>query len=94
MAVSVHQVHPLTHPGQAPTRVTTFEAPDGTEQLCRAIDAVDGALDLSHPGLARLLAIVSDTHHIPEEIACPLRLSGSAPPGRLRVEQVKPAHHR
>jgi hypothetical protein len=63
------QVHALTHPGQAPARVTDFAAPDGTEQLCRAIDALDGALGLSRPGTARLLAIVSDTCHTPEEIA-------------------------
>ena len=63
------QVHALTHPGHAPARVTDFAAPDGTEQLCRAIDALDGALGLSRPGTARLLAIVSDTYHTPEEIA-------------------------
>ena len=62
------QVHALTRPGQAPARVTDFAAPDGTEQLCRAIDALDGALGLSRPGTARLLAIVSDTYHTPEEI--------------------------
>ena len=63
------QVHPLTHPGHAPAQVTDFAAPDGTEQLCRAIDALDGALGLSHPGTARLLAIVSDTYHTEDEIA-------------------------
>jgi len=62
------QVHPLTHPGHAPAQVTDFDAPDGTEQLCRAIDALDGALGLSQPGTARLLAIVSDTYHTPDEI--------------------------
>jgi len=61
-------VHPLTHPGHAPAHVTDFTAPDGTEQLCRAIDALDGALGLSSPGTARLLAIVSDTWHAPDEI--------------------------
>jgi hypothetical protein len=63
------RVHSLTHPGHAPARVTDFAAPDGTEQLCRAIDALDGALGLSRPGTARLLAIVSDTYHTPDEIA-------------------------
>jgi hypothetical protein len=63
------QVHPLTHPGHAPAQVTDFAAPDGTEQLCRAIDALDGALGLSQPGTARLLAIVSDTYHTPDQIA-------------------------
>ena len=63
------QVHPLTHPGHAPAQVTDFDAPDGTEQLCRAIDALDGALGLSVPGTARLLAIVSDTYHTEDQIA-------------------------
>jgi hypothetical protein len=63
------QVHALTHPGQAPAQVTEFEAPDGTEQLCRAIDALDGKLGLSRPGAARLLAIVSDTYHTEDELA-------------------------
>jgi hypothetical protein len=62
------RVHPLTHPGHAPTQVTDFAAPDGTEQLSRAIDALDGALGLSRPGTARLLAIVSDTYHSEDEI--------------------------
>ena len=63
------KVHPLTHPGHAPAQVTDFAAPDGTEQLCWAIDALDGALGLSQPGTARLLAIVSDTYHTEPEIA-------------------------
>jgi hypothetical protein len=53
-------VHALSHPDQAPGQVTDFLAADGTEQLCRAIDALDGALGLSRPGAARLLVIVSD----------------------------------
>jgi hypothetical protein len=53
-------VHALSHPGHSPARVTSFAASDGTEQLCRAIDALDGALGLSSPGTARLLVIVSD----------------------------------
>ncbi len=36
--------------------------------LCRAIDALDGALGLSRPGAARLLAIVSDTYHTEDEL--------------------------
>jgi hypothetical protein len=42
---------------------------NGECSLCRAIDALDGALGLSQPGTARLLAIVSDTYHTPGEIA-------------------------
>ena len=43
------RVHALTRPGQAPAQVTDFTAPDGTEKLCRAIDALDGALGLVPP---------------------------------------------
>ncbi len=57
-------VHALTHPGHAPAQVTDFKAPDGTERLCRAIDAMDGALGLSRPGAARLLVIVSDCFNV------------------------------
>ena len=59
---------PSPTPATPPPSVTDFDAPDGTEQLCRAIDALDGALGLSRPGAARLLAIVSDTYHSPGEI--------------------------
>jgi hypothetical protein len=59
----------LTRPGHAPARVTTFSAPDGTEQAARAIDALDGALSLSRPGTARLLAIVSDCRFTPDQAA-------------------------
>jgi hypothetical protein len=62
------RVDALTRPGHAPGHVTTFGAPDGTERFCTAIDALDGALGLSRPGTARLLAIVSDTYYAPDEI--------------------------
>jgi hypothetical protein len=62
------RVDALTRPGHAPARVTTFDAPDGTERFCTALDALDGALGLSRPGTARLLAIVSDTLYAPDEI--------------------------
>jgi hypothetical protein len=55
------RVRPVTYPGQAPAKVHEFDAADGTEQFCDAVDALDGALDLSRPGSgARLLVIVSD----------------------------------
>jgi hypothetical protein len=63
------RVHALTHPGHAPGQVIDFDAPDGTERFCKAIDALDGALGLSRPGAARLLAIVSDTFYAPDETA-------------------------
>jgi hypothetical protein len=61
------QVGALTRPGHAPAWVTTFAAPDRTEQVARAIDALDGALALSRPGTARLLAIVSDCRFRPDQ---------------------------
>jgi hypothetical protein len=61
------RVRPVTRPGHAPAGVTTFSATDGTEMFCQAIDALDHALDLSRPGAARLLVIVSDGHYTPGE---------------------------
>jgi hypothetical protein len=53
----------LTWPGHAPARVTEFTADDCYEDFRGAIDALDGALDLSRPGAARLLVIISDGHY-------------------------------
>jgi len=53
-------VHPITHPGAVPARVTTFRAVDREHALDDAIDALDATLDLSVTGAARLLVIVSD----------------------------------
>ena len=86
------QVHALTHPGQAPARVTDFAAPDGTEQLCRAIDALDGALGLSRPGAARLLAIVSDTYHTRRRDR--RRATAHHPPGQDRLRRDHPPPRR
>ena len=57
-----HHVRPITHPGTAPAEVTEFTARDNWEDIPTAIDALDGALGLSHPGAARLLVIISDGH--------------------------------
>ncbi len=54
-------VYALTRPGEVPAKVTDFKATASSESACRAIDALDGALDLASPGTARLLVIVSDT---------------------------------
>ena len=54
-------VYALTRPGETPAKVTDFTATASSESACRAIDALDGALDLASPGTARLLVIVSDT---------------------------------
>ena len=53
-------VHPVIPPGKAPALVSEFGTWDGTEEFCDAIDALDAALDLSRPGAARLLVVVSD----------------------------------
>lgn len=55
-----NHVRALTRPGTAPARVARFEARDNWEDIPGAIDALDGALELSRPGAARLLVIVSD----------------------------------
>jgi hypothetical protein len=61
-----HHVRPITHPGTAPAAVTEFAARDNWEAIDEAIDALDGALGLSRPGAARLLAIVSDGDFHPD----------------------------
>lgn len=53
-------VRAITRPGTAPVEITEFAAADNYEAIDVAIDALDGALDLSRPGAARLLVIVSD----------------------------------
>ncbi len=53
-------VRVITRPGAVPSAVTEFDTADDREAADVAIDALDGALDLSRPGAARLLVIVSD----------------------------------
>ena len=53
-------VTPITRPGYAPARVTEFAARVCGHPVLEAIDHLDRALDLSRPGAARLLVIVSD----------------------------------
>jgi hypothetical protein len=55
-----HHVQPVTFPGRAPARVTEFDARGTYEDFRGAIDALDGALDLSRPGAARLLVLITD----------------------------------
>jgi hypothetical protein len=54
------RVRPVTHPGHVPQKVRTFSAEDSTEEFVEAVDALEAALDLTRPGTARLLVIVSD----------------------------------
>ncbi len=60
-------VLPLTWPGRSPATVTEFEATDCAHQIARAVDALDHTLDLSRPGAARLLAVISDGYFTEEE---------------------------
>ncbi|MWA02766.1 VWA domain-containing protein [Actinomadura sp. LD22] len=53
-------VRALTHPGQTPAQVPVFAANDPCEDFTTAVDALDAALDLTRPGAARLLVVVSD----------------------------------
>ncbi|MFI7122664.1 hypothetical protein [Amycolatopsis sp. NPDC049868] len=53
-------VTPITHPGATPARITRFGASSGGHVIGNAIEALDGALDLSRPNAARLLVIISD----------------------------------
>jgi hypothetical protein len=62
------RVRAVTRPGHAPVGVTQFTATDSTEMFCQAIDALDYALDLSRPGTARLLIIVSDGQYTSAEL--------------------------
>lgn len=54
------QVRPLTRPGRTPAQVPVFAANDPREDFTQAVDALDAALDLTRPGAARLLVVVSD----------------------------------
>jgi hypothetical protein len=71
-------VHPVTYPGATPRMVRGFTADDPTEEFCKAVDALDGALDLSRAGAARLLVVVSDGRFRPDQ-----RLGGQERVSRL-----------
>lgn len=73
-------VRPITHPGTVPDLVTEFETNDGSHDIATAAAALDGALELSLPGAARLLVIVSDGHYDYDE-----RAAGCAQIDRMRA---------
>ncbi|WP_433236021.1 VWA domain-containing protein [Actinomadura nitritigenes] len=54
------RVRALTRPGQTPAQVPVFAANDPCEDFTTAVDALDAALELTRPGAARLLVVVSD----------------------------------
>ncbi|BCK53917.1 MULTISPECIES: VWA domain-containing protein [Nocardia] len=56
-------VAPITYPGTAPARVTQFSCPDFLHAIDNAIEALDGALELSRPENTRLLVIISDGYY-------------------------------
>jgi len=59
----------ITRPGKPPAAVPVFRAECVTERFCHAVDALDGVLDLTSPGAARLLVVVSDGRFVaPGEI--------------------------
>ncbi|GLF98039.1 VWA domain-containing protein [Streptomyces yaizuensis] len=60
-------VTPIVRPGQAPAKVTEFQANDGRHRFTEAARALDGALGLATRPGARLLVIVSDGHWEPAE---------------------------
>ncbi|MER7859149.1 hypothetical protein ABTX61_08605 [Amycolatopsis japonica] len=53
-------VTPITRPGAAPARITEFGTDCGGHVIDDAIEALDGALELSRPNAARLLVVISD----------------------------------
>ncbi|MFD5089866.1 hypothetical protein ACFWMR_04655 [Amycolatopsis thailandensis] len=53
-------VTPITRPGATPARVTEFGTGYAGHVIDDAIEALDGALDLSRPDAARLLVVISD----------------------------------
>ncbi|MFC5188114.1 hypothetical protein [Actinomadura harenae] len=54
------RVRPVTSPGVTPARVAEFTARDSQHRFAEAVDALDGIMDLSRTGAARLLIVVSD----------------------------------
>ncbi|MBB5856420.1 hypothetical protein ACFQ05_26435 [Amycolatopsis umgeniensis] len=53
-------VTPITQPGATPARITEFGTGLSGHVIDDAIEALDGALDLSRPNAARLLVVISD----------------------------------
>ncbi|OXM44495.1 hypothetical protein [Amycolatopsis alba] len=53
-------VTPITRPGATPARITEFGTGLAGHVIDDAIEALDGALDLSRPNAARLLVVISD----------------------------------
>lgn len=78
------EVTPITCPGITPAKVTEFRTRCGGHVIDDAIDALDGALDLSRPTAARLLVIISDGNFEPlfrsrgQKLLDRLRASGCA----------------
>jgi len=71
-------VRPITYPGTSPTLVTTFPTGGTDEAFTRALGALDGALDLTRPGTARLIVVLSDGYFYTHETNA----------GRLRLDRL------
>ena len=84
----------ITHPGPAPAQVTTFDACDGWETPTKAVDALDAALGLSHPGTARLLILATDGLFVDptENTTLPQRLERLADSGCALLHLAFSAH--
>lgn len=75
------RVRPVTSPGVTPARVAEFTARDSQHRFAEAVDALDGLMDLSQTGAARLLIVVSDGIFPADERAL----------GRLRIARLTAA---
>ncbi|WP_329521839.1 hypothetical protein [Spirillospora sp. NBC_01491] len=75
------KVRAVTRPGQTPAQVSMFSASDSTEDFVEAVDALDSALDLTRPGAARLLVVVSDGRFKPPQLVT----------GQKRVDRLSAA---
>ncbi len=60
-------VRPITRPGVAPATVTEFHSHDSYEKFGEAVDALTHTVELTRPGAARLLVIVSDGQFHPTQ---------------------------
>ena len=82
---------PSPIPATPPPRSPTSGPLTVPSRLCRAIDALDGALGLSRPGAARLLVIVSDGFNVAPRRDPPAPSGASARLAKRRLRRHHPA---
>lgn len=61
-------VHPVIRPGEKVTQVPTLKTPYGTRFFPEAVQAVEGWLDLTRAGTARLLVVLTDGEFSSDEL--------------------------